>query len=261
MKVCGIVFKDNGKVYHFYQNNIDLDINDYAVVETEKGDQYGKVVFVEEREISKPLKNVLRKATKKDEDEFLKNLEDSKKALQEAKKAANDLNLNMHFIDCNYTFDRKQLIFNFLADERVDFRDLLKVLAGKFKTRIELHQIGVRDKSKEIGGIGQCGCALCCSTFLNNMDAISINMAKNQNIALNPSKINGACGRLLCCLAYEDDHYAECRKKLPEVGQSVKYKDKVGTVISVNILGKSYRIDVKGEIKEVIVEGCNGCKK
>ncbi len=261
MKVCGISFKENGKVYNFYHNNIDIDVNDYAIVETEKGDQYGKVIFIDEREINKPLKNLLRKATKKDQDVYFKNLSDSKNALQEAKEAANELNLNMHFTDCNYTFDRKQLIFNFLADERVDFRDLLKVLAGKFKTRIELHQIGVRDKSKEIGGIGQCGYALCCSSFLNNIEAISINMAKNQNIALNPTKINGACGRLLCCLAYEDEHYAKCRKELPNVGERVKYEDKTGTVVSINFLVGSYKIDINGEIKEVFINCCNGCKK
>ena len=260
MKICGIVFKDNGKIYHFYQNDIELNINEYVIVETEKGEQYGKVVFIETKEINKPLKNILRKATDEDNNIFLKNLADSKKALLEARNIAQTLDLNMNFIDCSYTFDRKQLLFNFMADERVDFRELVKKLAAKFKTRIELHQIGVRDKSKEIGGLGQCGRALCCNTFLNHIDTISINMAKNQNIALNPAKINGACGRLLCCLSYEDEQYFECRKNLPNVGNNVKYEDKMTKVVSVNILNNSYKVDVNGEIKEVFVNGCKGCK-
>ena len=137
---------------------------------------------------------------------------------------ADSLDLGMQIIDSSYTFDRKQLLFNFIAESRVDFRELVRMLAGKYRTRIELHQLGVRDKSKEVGGIGPCGRTLCCASFLNYIDTISINMAKNQNIALNPSKINGACGRLLCCLSYEDEEYTRCRYNLPEVGDFVKYE-------------------------------------
>ena len=261
MKVCGVSFKENGKLYHFFKNDVKLEVNDYAIVETEKGQQLGKVVFIEDREQqAKQLKNIIAKASKNDYEKYLKNLSDAKIAVDEAKKIVKEMNLNMQFIDCSYTFDRKQLLFNFLADERVDFRELVKLLASKFKTRIELHQVGVRDKSKEIGGLGPCGKTLCCSTFLTHIDTISINMAKNQNIALNPSKINGSCGRLLCCLSYEDDQYLECRKGLPNVGEIIKYENQNAKVISVDILNRKYKININDEIKEIIFNDKPCCK-
>ena len=145
---------------------------------------------------------------------------------------------------------QRSYTFNFIADERVDFRNLVKDIAAKYKTRIELHQMGVRDKSKEIGGLGQCGRELCCSKFLNSMETISINMAKNQNIALNPSKINGACGRLLCCLAYEDDVYSDHRDILPKMGDVIKTADGEGKVVSLDVLNKKYTVLIDGEKKE-----------
>ena len=151
----------------------------------------------------------------------------------------------MKIIDANYTLNREQLLFHFLADNRIDFRVLAKDLASIYKTRIELRQVGVRDKAKNIGGLGLCGCSLCCSKFLNEFDSVSINMAKNQNISLNPSKINGACGRLLCCLKYEDETYEELRKELPKVGKIVETKQGQGKVISIDVLGKSYNVDVE----------------
>ena len=156
----------------------------------------------------------------------------------------------MRLLDATFTLDRKQLTFNFIADERVDFRNLVKDIAAKYKTRIELHQMGVRDKSKEIGGLGQCGRELCCSKFLNGMETISINMAKNQNIALNPSKINGACGRLLCCLAYEDEVYSEHRKGLPKMGSIVKTDDGEGKVVALDVLNKKYTVNINGDKKD-----------
>ena len=153
-------------------------------------------------------------------------------------------NLNMMVLDAHYTFEKEQLIFRFLSDSRIDFRDLAKELAGKFRTRIELHQIGARDKAKEIGGCGQCGQKMCCARFLTDLDSVSINMAKNQNIALNPSKINGVCGRLLCCLKYEDDNYKECRKKLPKIGHTVKTEKGEGKVISLDVLKGIYQVDI-----------------
>lgn len=261
MNICGVKFKENGKIYNFFYDDIEIEVDDYVVVETEKGQQYGKVA---EKNISssfKELKNVLRKATEDDYNQYLKNISDSKKALQDAKLISKELGLEMQFIDSSYTFDRKQLLFNFVADERVDFRELVKRLAGKFKTRIELHQVGVRDKAKEIGGIGQCGRGLCCATFLNNIDTISINMAKNQNIALNPSKINGACGRLLCCLSYEDSQYTDCRKNLPHFGEKIKHENKMLKVISIDILNQSYKLDNNGEEIEIKIKNCDGCKK
>ena len=150
-------------------------------------------------------------------------------------------------MDSSFTFNKEQLMFHFLADSRIDFRDLAKELAGIFKTRIELRQIGVRDKAKEIGGIGPCGRILCCTSYLTNFDTVSINMAKNQNLSLNPSKINGSCGRLLCCLTYENEVYEEYRKDLPNLGEKVKYEEKEGKVVELDILNKKYTIKTSDE--------------
>ena len=191
-------------------------------------------------------------------DQHLKNIEDAKKALKKCKEIVDEYNLNMMILDANYTFDRSQLLFTFLADSRVDFRKLAKDLANTYKTRIELRQVGVRDKAKEVGGYGCCGQVLCCSKFLTDFDSVSINMAKNQNIALNPTKINGVCGRLLCCLKYEDECYKECAKKLPKVGKKVDTEFGEGKVISAEILKQTYRVDVKDHgIVEVKVDESN----
>lgn len=247
MEVCGIAYKESGKVYYFNKNNLPIKENDYVIVDTEKGEQFGKVVFIDERNVDYELKNVLKIASKSDYDKYLKSLKEANIALKDAKKFAESLNLNMQFVDASFTFDHKQLIINFIADERIDFRELVKLLAAKYKLRIDLHQIGVRDKAKELGGIGPCGRPLCCTSFLNHLDTISISMAKNQNIALNPSKINGACGRLLCCLSYEDETYTCCREKLPEIGSNVKYKGKEYKVSNIDILNQTYTINVDGE--------------
>lgn len=251
MEVCGIVYKDSGKIYYFNKNELPVKENDYVIVDTEKGEQFGRVVFIEEREVNYELKNILRIATKSDYNKYLKSLKEAKDSLTDAKKFANELGLNMQFVDASFTFDHKQLIINFIADERIDFRELVKMLAAKYKVRIDLHQIGVRDKAKELGGVGPCGRTLCCTSFLNHLDTISINMAKNQNIALNPSKINGACGRLLCCLSYEDSTYTCCREKLPEVGSNVKYKGKNYKVNAIDVLNETYTINADGE--EIII--------
>ena len=251
MNVCGIVYKESGKIYYFNKNNLNIKVNDYVIVDTEKGEQFGKVVFIDDRKVEQKLKNVLRIATSKDYNKYLKTLKEANDALKVAKDYANDLGLTMQFVDASYTFDHKQLIFNFIADERIDFRELVKLLAAKYRVRIELHQIGVRDKAKELGGIGPCGRPLCCTSYLNHLDTISINMAKNQNIALNPSKINGACGRLLCCLAYEDDNYTCCRKNLPEVGTNVKYQGKEYPVTKIDLFKQTYTININGEEKEI----------
>jgi cell fate regulator YaaT (PSP1 superfamily) len=250
MLVCGVSFKDNGKIYNFDCNDIQVEKDHYVIVETEKGEQLGKAIYIEEKSVKQTLKCIIREATDQDYNKYLKNLKDAKDALNEAKKLALTLNLNMQITDASYTFDRKQLLFNFIADERIDFRELVKELASKYHTRIELHQMGIRDKAKEIGGLGPCGRPLCCSQFLNRMDTITINMAKNQNIALNPTKINGSCGRLLCCLAYEDGNYSECRAKLPNVGSKVTFDKQTGTVISIDILNQKYKVDFSGDIRE-----------
>ena len=169
-----------------------------------------------------------------------------------ARKKSEEMGLDMNIIDAVWTFDRKQLTFNFIADDRIDFREFVKFLAATFKARIELHQMGVRDKAKMIGGIGSCGRTLCCTEFLNKIDTISINMAKNQNIALNPSKINGVCGRLLCCLQYEDDIYTQIKSELPLVGSIVKCEFGKGEVVEVNVIKNSYTVSIDGEKKEVV---------
>ena len=160
----------------------------------------------------------------------------------------------MKIIESDFTFDRKQLLFTFIADTRIDFRELAKSLASKYHTRIELHQVGARDKAKTFGGIGLCGHELCCKKFLHHIDTVTISMAKDQNIALNPSKINGCCGRLLCCLTYEDEDYVNCSYGLPYVGQTVKTKYGDGLVISLDILNRKYKVNVNNEIKEIVVD-------
>ena len=258
--VYGVAFKDNGKQYYFRSDDLAIEKSDTVIVETEKGYQFGKVMSKNsdtEVEIDiKNMRDIVRKSTNEDYDTHLKNLRDAKKALDNARKFIDELELKMIMLDASFTFDRKQLLFNFTADERVDFRELAKKLANVYRTRIELRQIGARDKAKEIGGLGQCGMSLCCNRFLNRIDSITMNMAKNQNIALNPNKINGQCGRLLCCLTYENDEYLACSKGMPYVGQNVKIKEGNGRVFSVDILNRKYKVDVDGQKVEVELESC-----
>ena len=255
-KVVGVNFLDGKRIYYFSPGNLDLNIGDFVIVETERGLQFAKIVTgienMDDNKLFLPLKKVMKKASKED----IKTNEENKKlaikALSYARKLVEQNEIDMKLFDASYTFDRKKLILKFIADERVDFRDLAKSLAAKYKTRIELRQIGVRDKAKEIGGLGPCGLPLCCSTFLTDFDSVSINMAKNQGIALNPTKINGSCGRLLCCLGYEDDTYTELKKKLPRIGQEVDYKGKKVRVTELNVLDQSYKISIDDE--DIIVK-------
>ncbi len=248
IKVIGIKFKDNGKVYHFSPKEESYEIQDKVIVETERGLQLGYVdteIFeIPDEKLISPLSPVLRKATAEDIEKQEKNAADEKKALKKCKELIQKYKLNMYVIDASFTLDRSQLFFRFMADERVDFRALAKDLANIYKTRIELRQIGVRDKAKEIGGYGSCGRPLCCAKFLTDFDSVSINMAKNQNIALNPTKINGVCGRLLCCLKYEDECYKDCRKGLPKVGKKVVTEKGEGKVISIDVLKGTYRVNI-----------------
>ncbi len=262
LDVIGVTFKESGQVYYFLPNKLNLKEKMQVIVETEHGLQYAAVVKthikLNESQIKSPLKSVLRIADKEDKKTYDKNIKDASLALSMARKIAEKLNMNIYLIDAMYTFDRDKLLFRFLSDSRVDFRNLAKELANKYKTRIELRQIGARDKAKEIGGCGQCGRKLCCSSFLNNMDSVSVNMAKNQNVALNPNKINGLCGRLLCCLTYEDENYRICKKNLPSVGQTIKTKKGDGKVIYVDILKQKYKVDVQ-DVGIVEVDLCNEC--
>lgn len=241
-KVYGVLFNNNCKPYYF-KSDLDLSIDDEVIVETEKGEQYAKVSSTKSAlKEDNELKEIIRKADKKDRDIFLKNLKDSDSALIKCKELVEELKLDMTLINASFSFDRSQLIINFSADERIDFRDLAKKLAGIYRTRIELRQIGARDKAKQIGGLGVCGSELCCIRFLNQIDSISMNKAKNQNLALNPNKINGSCGRLLCCLCYEDDEYTRCSKGLLSVGSIIKFQGREGTIIGVDVLNRKYKV-------------------
>lgn len=248
IEVVGINFKNGGKVYYFSPGKFKLKEGITVIVETGQGTQFGKVVeankSISSNILKGDLKKVIRIATKNDYHKHLKNIEEAKEALNTCKNLAAKAKLSIQIIDAIYTFDKSQLTFRFISDNRVDFRNLVKDLASIYKTRIELRQVGVRDRAKEMGGYGLCGQKLCCSRFLNELDTVSINMAKNQNISLNPTKINGICGRLLCCLKYEDETYACCKKGLPKIGSTVKISQGEGKVISVNILKQKYKVDI-----------------
>ena len=256
-EVIGISFDKGNRIYFFLKNKLDIKKGDKLVVETERGQQIctavTDVVELPDSKVVSPLRPILRIATKEDKRKADENKKTSKEALEQARKIANSLKLDMKFIDCSFTLDRNQLVFNFLADERVDFRELAKKLAAQYKTRIELRQVGVRDKAKEIGCIGPCGRILCCSLFLNDFNSVSINMAKNQNISLNPTKINGICGRLLCCLNYEDDIYTELKKDYPSIGSRLKINDIEGKVVSLNVLNNKITLE-KSDKTQVEVE-------
>ena len=245
MKLVGVKLNDAGKVYYFDASLVNVNENATVIVETEKGLQYGTVVkLIPDDEIDNRIdyKRVIRLTTKADYKKHLSNLKDADKALVRCNELIEQYGLEMKIIDACYTFDREQLMFRFLADERVDFRQLAKDLGSIFKTRIELRQVGIRDKAKEIGGFGPCGRKLCCNNFLTEFDSVSINMAKNQNLSLNPTKINGVCGRLLCCLKYENDNYTEYKKGLPNIGSKVKTENGEGKVISVDVFKQNYKV-------------------
>lgn len=243
MHVIGIRFKKDGKIYNFCSEN-EYNVDDKVKVETERGTQLGEVVEIDKVPYNRNFKEIVGLASKEDYDRYLKNLKDAKKAMEETKDLIKKMNLNMSLIDGSFSLDRKLLLLNFVSDERIDFRELVKELAAKYHTRIELHQVGVRDKAKEIGGIGLCGRILCCNSCLKTVNSVNINMIKNQNIALNPTKINGACGRLLCCFTYENELYEENRKLLPKVGEKVVYKGREAVVTEIDIINKIYTIKI-----------------
>ena len=260
IEVIGVNFKENGKVYYFNSNDTNLKENDYVIVETERGLQFAKVInkkYVDKKLVINNLKNVIRKASDSDYKKNRKNEKDANNALINAIKIAEKYKLNMKFIEASFTFDRNQLMFYFLSDNRVDFRDLAKDLASIYKTRIELRQIGVRDEVRRIGGNGVCGRELCCCSFLNNFETVSIKMAKEQNMSLNPSKISGNCGRLMCCLKYEQDVYEEKLKHLPKIGAIVKTEDGEGTVDSIETLKEIVKVKLKDDNDETYFKKYN----
>ena len=242
--LVGVKLSENGKTYYFDANDFLLKVGDKVIAETEKGLQLGEVSLIidEINNTSLEYKKVIKIADKNDLKKHNNNLKDAKKAIVKCNSLIEQYGLDMKILDASYTFDREQLIFRFVSDNRVDFRQLAKDLGAIFRTRIELRQIGIRDKAKEVGGFGPCGRKLCCNNFLAEFDSVSINMAKNQNLSLNPTKINGVCGRLLCCLKYENDNYTEYKKGLPDVGQKVKTEKGEGKVISVDVFKRNYKV-------------------
>lgn len=249
-KIVGIKFdgSNSGKIYYFSPNNLNLKLNTKVIVETSMGLSMG-VVAIENSEIDdskliEPLKNVIRIATDKDIQTEKRLKEKEKIAVAEAKKLSEKLNLEMSIINAEYTFDESKVIINFSADNRIDFRELVKMLAGILKTRIELRQVGTRDKAKLLGGIGSCGRELCCKRFLSDFEKVNIKMAKNQNVSLNPSNINGLCDRLKCCLAYENEQYIELLNQMPKLNSKVKTKNGDGVVVYNNLLKKIVTVKV-----------------
>ena len=251
MKIVGVKINDIGNVIYYDSNGLNLKKNITVIVKNDRGFQFAKVVDILDVDDSDKYDKVIRISSKNDYQKHLNNLNDAKKALDKCKELSIKEGLNMTILDATYNFDKTQLLFRFLSDERVDFRNLAKELGTRFKTRIELRQIGIRDKAKEVGGLGPCGRMLCCSTFLTNFDTVSISMAKNQGLALNPSKINGVCGRLLCCLNYENDAYLIARKGVPEIGKKVVIDGKEGKVITSEPLLGKYKVLIDNEVVEV----------
>ncbi len=249
-KVVGVRFRNVGKIYYFSPKEYHIKTGDHVIVETARGVEYGKVVLapreVPEEEVVHPLKEVLRVATPEDDKKEEQNRIKEKDAFKICQKKIKEHGLEMKLIDAEYTFDNNKVLFYFTADGRIDFRQLVKDLAAIFKTRIELRQIGVRDETKILGGIGICGRCLCCHTYLSEFAPVSIKMAKEQNLSLNQTKISGVCGRLMCCLKNEQETYEELNKKLPGIGDTVTTPEGLsGTVQSVNVLRQRVKIIVE----------------
>lgn len=262
IKVIGVRFRQAGKIYNFDPIDLDIKRGDHVIVETARGVEYGLVVTditeTEEENVIMPLKPVIRIATEEDDKKAEENLEKEKKAFKICKEKIAKHGLEMKLIDSEYTFDNNKVLFYFTADGRIDFRELVKDLASVFKTRIELRQVGVRDETKMLGGIGICGRPLCCHTYLSEFIPVSIKMAKEQNLSLNPTKISGICGRLMCCLKNEQEAYEHLNSNLPDIGERVKTFDGLkGEVVSVNVLRQKVKIVVEQnderEIKEYAI--------
>jgi len=240
VKVASVRFKTAGKVYYFDPDGLELSKDDHVIVETARGMEYGTLIAevkeVKEEELVQPLKKIIRVADEKDAEVHVENQKKKERAMKLCQEKVDKHKLVMKLIDVEYTFDNSKIIFYFTADGRVDFRELVKDLAGVFKMRIELRQIGVRDEAKMMGGIGSCGKALCCHSWLPEFEPVSIKMAKVQNLSLNPTKISGICGRLMCCLKFENDVYNELKRGMPDIGERIKTEDGMALVVDCNIL-------------------------
>lgn len=257
--VVGVRFRTAGKIYYFDPGKLTISLNDHVIVETARGIEFGTVIIaptdMPDDKVIKPLKPVIRLATAEDEKTEARNRQREKEAFRICLDKIQKRNMEMKLVDAEYTFDNNKLLFYFTADGRIDFRELVKDLASVFRTRIELRQIGVRDETKILGGIGICGRPLCCNTFLSEFAPVSIKMAKEQNMSLNPSKISGVCGRLMCCLKNEEETYEYLNSRLPSIGDRVTTNDRLkGEVQSVNILRQTVKIlievDDEKEIRE-----------
>ena len=258
-KVVGVRFRNVGKIYYFDPKDYDIEVNDHVIVETARGMEYGRVVLgpkeVKDKEVVHPLKEVVRLSTPEDDEREDRNRQKEREAFKVCKQKIREHQLDMKLIDAEYTFDNNKVLFYFTADGRVDFRLLVKDLASIFKTRIELRQIGVRDETKILGGIGICGRSLCCHSYLADFAPVSIKMAKEQNLSLNQTKISGVCGRLMCCLKNEQETYEELNKKLPSPGDQVVVPDgRQGTVHSVNVLRQLVKVVIEENDQKEITE-------
>lgn len=256
MQAIKVQFKKVGKKYYFSPANLEIKNDDYVVVETIRGIELGHVIGdifdIEEKKLVADLKPVIRIATTKDLEDYKKNQESVSLVLEKCKKHIKNNNLEMKLLNCEYTLDRAKLIIYFEAEGRVDFRQLVKNLAEEFRVRIELRQVGSRDGAKVIGGLGPCGLVMCCNTFIGEFDNVSIKMAKNQSLSLNPQKISGTCGKLLCCIKYENDTYTALRADLPDVGDIVYLEEGSGKVLSVDVLNKKIKVKLSEDKIEFI---------
>lgn len=261
VKVVGVKFKTAGKVYYFDPDNLHVEIGTNVIVETARGMEFGTVNMTEKEvhpsEIVSPLKKIIRIADEKDYKRHKENVQKKERALKLCQEKVDKHKLEMKLIDVEYTFDNSKIIFYFSAEGRIDFRELVKDLASVFRTRIELRQIGVRDEAKLLGGLGHCGREFCCHGFLCDFQPVSIKMAKDQGLSLNPTKISGACGRLMCCLSYEQCGYEEKLKRVPKEGSLVSTPKGEGTIVTSNILKELVKVRLKGQDDNVDLEEFN----
>ncbi len=256
VEIVGIRFKKPGKVYYFLPEGIKLKQDDNVIVKTARGLEYGTVAIANRLENKKnlvlPLRSVVRRATKADDQQYESNLESEREAFNVCQQKIDEHKLDMKLVDVEYTFDNNKLLFYFTADGRIDFRELVKDLASVFKTRIELRQIGIRDETKLMGGLGVCGRPFCCKSFLSEFAQVSIKMAKEQNLSLNSSKISGACGKLMCCLRYEHECYSEAVKRIPKLDSKVNTPDGEGVVIETNPLAGLVRVRLEKDQNKTV---------
>ena len=260
--VVGIQLQKNGKIYYFDVNGLNINPGEYVIVDTARGTDLGEVVMgvreIDEESAPASLKKIIRVATQQDIQRCTENRSKEKEAYKICQKKIVEHQLDMKLVSVEYAFDGSKILFYFTANGRVDFRSLVKDLASVFKMRIELRQIGVRDEARMLGGLGACGRPICCGTFLEEFQPVSIKMAKEQNLSLNPTKISGVCGRLMCCLKYEQDHYEQTRRKMPKIGRDVTTPDGIGTVTELNIVKETVRVRIangdSSEIKEYPLE-------